>query len=51
MSYDVKHRQLVGHQAFRLDRELAEVEMPGVTSRFTYNSKRRTDIIDRLKGG
>lgn len=38
-------------KAFRLDRELAEVKMSAVTSRFVYISRRRDDIIESaIKG-
>ena len=36
---------------FGLDRELAEVKMAAVTSSFVYISRRRQDIIDRVKDG
>ncbi|XP_064120272.1 uncharacterized protein LOC135224879 [Macrobrachium nipponense] len=36
---------------FSLDRELAEVKMSAVTSRFVYISRHRLDIINRVKGG
>ena len=36
---------------FRLDRELAEVKMSAVTSRFVYISRRRKDILDSVMGG
>ena len=49
---DVKLRWLAEvTKAFRLDRELAEVKMSAVTSRFVYISRCRTDIIDRVMGG
>ncbi len=51
-SCDLKLRWLSDvTQTFRLDRELAEVKMSAVTSRFVYISRRRKDIIDRVTGG
>ena len=38
-------------KAFRLDRELAEVKMPAITSRLVYILKRRNDIIAKVMGG
>lgn len=38
-------------KAFHLDRELAEVKMSAVTSRFVYISRRRNDIIDSATQG
>jgi len=38
-------------KTFQLQRELAEVKMAAVTSRFVYISRRRADIIDRVKTG
>ena len=39
------------NKAFHLQRELAEVKMSAVTSRFVYISRQRSDIIDRVKTG
>ena len=36
---------------FNLNRELAEVKMSAVTSRYVYISRRRKDVIDGVKGG
>ena len=36
---------------FRLDKELAEVKMSAITSRFVYISRRRKDILDSVMGG
>ena len=38
-------------KTFRLDRELAEVKMSVVTSRFVYISRLRQDIIDCVTSG
>ena len=39
------------NKAFRLDKEMAEVKMSAVTSRFVYISRRRPDIIEKaIKG-
>lgn len=38
-------------KAYRLDRELAEVKMSAITSRFVYVSRRRHDIIQGIMGG
>ena len=51
-SCEVKLRWLTEvNKAFRLDRELAEVKMSSVTSRFVYISRRRKDIIDSVTSG
>lgn len=36
---------------FNLDRELAEVKISAVTSRFVYVSRHRQDIIDKVTSG
>ncbi|KAG0721090.1 hypothetical protein GWK47_006535 [Chionoecetes opilio] len=47
-SVDTKLRWLAEvNRAFLLDRELAEVKMSAVTSRFVYISRQRMDIVDR----
>lgn len=38
-------------KAFQLDRELAEVKMAAVTSRFVYIARRRQDIVERVTAG
>lgn len=38
-------------RAFHLDRNLAEVKMAAVTSRFVYISRRRTDIVGTVTRG
>lgn len=51
-SMDTKLRWLsVVKRTFQLQRELAEVMMAGVTSRFVYIYRKREDIIDRVKSG
>ncbi|KAK3890016.1 hypothetical protein Pcinc_006013 [Petrolisthes cinctipes] len=51
-STDTKLRWLSDvNRAFQLQRELAEVKMAAVTSRFVYISRKRQDIIDRVKAG
>lgn len=51
-SSDVKLRWLSEvTKTFCLDRELAEIKMSAVTSRFVYISRRRKDIIDRVTVG
>lgn len=49
---DMKLRWLSGvTETFQLDRELAEVKMSGVTSRFVYISGQCKDIIERVTNG
>ena len=49
---DVKLRWLSEvTKAFSLDRELAEVKMSAITSRFVYISRRRQDVLDNVKNG
>jgi len=51
-SNDVKIRWLSEvTKAFCLDRELAEVKMSAVTSRFVYISRQHEDIIDKVTKG
>ncbi|KAK3885525.1 hypothetical protein Pcinc_010266 [Petrolisthes cinctipes] len=51
-STDTKLRWLSDvNRAFQQQRELAEVKMAAVTSRFVYISRKRQDIIDRVKAG
>ena len=51
-SVDLKLRWLSDvTKAFHLDRELAEVKMAAVTSRFVYISRRRKDIIESATKG
>ena len=51
-SVDVKLRWLSEvNKTFRLDRELAEVKMSAVTSRFVYISRRREYIINKVTNG
>ena len=52
LSVDFKHRWLSEvTRAFHLDRDLAEVKMSAITSRFVYISRRRSDIIDSVTSG
>ena len=39
------------NKAFQLQRELAEVKMASVTSRFVYISRHRVDILERVQTG
>lgn len=39
------------NKAFHLERELAEVKMAAVTSRFVYIARRRQDILERVTEG
>ena len=49
---DVKLRWLSEvTKAYQLDRELAEVKMSAITSRFVYISRLRQDIVDNVKNG
>ena len=51
-STDTKLRWLSAvHKAFQLQRDLAEVKMAAVTSRFVYVSRQRTDILARVQTG
>lgn len=51
-SCDVKLRWLSNvAKSFRLDRELAEVKMSAITSRFVYVSRQRQDIIKSITSG
>ena len=51
-STDTKLRMLFAvTRTFQLQRDLAEVKMASVTSRFVYISRQRMDIIDRVKSG
>ena len=52
LSCDVKLRWLNEvTKALCLDRELAEMKMPAITSRFVYILRRRNDIIERVMDG
>ncbi|ROT79248.1 hypothetical protein C7M84_002030 [Penaeus vannamei] len=49
---DIKLRWLAEvNRAFSLDRNLAEVKLPAVTSRFVYVSRKREDLIDSMTRG
>ena len=51
-STDLKLRWLAAvTRTFHLRKELAEVKMSSVTSRYVYVSRRREDIIERIKTG
>lgn len=51
-SVDIKLRWLTEvNRAFRLDRNLAEVKMAAITSRFVYISRRRSDIVGSVTKG
>lgn len=39
------------NKAFQLQRDLAEIKMAAITSRFVYISRQRTDILERVKSG
>ena len=51
-SLEVKLRWLSAvSKAFHLSRDAAEVKMAALTSRFVYVSRRRSDIVERVRSG
>ncbi|XP_068246569.1 uncharacterized protein [Palaemon carinicauda] len=52
LSTDTKLRWLTEvNKTFNLDKELTEVKMSAITSKFVYIARSREDIIGRVKGG
>ena len=52
LSVDIKLRWLADvNRAFHLDRDLAEVKMSAITSRFVYIARRRSDIVESATSG